>query len=150
MVVSYQRSFDVVQPFTSDPREVLAAMRSLRKHTGGRTTVDSERRDIIDNMRKYQEESQAGRGYSNEAAGYHSVLGQIKSFADEEANRLQFTIDAIRGVVTTLAGLPGKKSIVYVSNGLPMIAGMVGSEISRICSPAVVAATKVRSSTTVT
>ncbi len=50
--------------------------------------------------------------------------GQVVGFAEEEANSLQFTLGALRDTVTMLSGLPGKKVIVYISNGLPMIAGL--------------------------
>ncbi len=47
MVVAYQRSFEVLQEFTSDPNEVLDAMRSVRRYTGGRSERESARRDIV-------------------------------------------------------------------------------------------------------
>ena len=50
--------------------------------------------------------------------------GMMIGFAEEEANSLQFTLGALRDTVTMLSGLPGKKIIVYVSNGLPMVAGL--------------------------
>ena len=42
MVVAYQRSFEVLQEFTSDPQEVLKAMRMVRTYTGGRTERDKK------------------------------------------------------------------------------------------------------------
>jgi hypothetical protein len=51
------------------------------------------------------------------------VYGQMLGFAEEEANDLSFTLGTLREVVTSLSGLPGKKSLVYISNGLPMIPG---------------------------
>jgi len=50
--------------------------------------------------------------------------GQLIGFAEEEANSLQFTLGALRDTLTMLSGLPGKKMIIYISNGLPMIPGL--------------------------
>ena len=125
MVVSYRNSLKVLQPFTSDPRLVLDAMRSVRRDTGGRTDRDLERRNIIDKIKEYREEERMTPGYSDQDLGQsHEVYKLIYGYAKEEANALVFTLDALRHVTTTLSGLPGKKGIIYVSNGLPMIPGM--------------------------
>jgi VWFA-related protein len=125
MVVSYRNSLKVLQPFTSNPKLVLDALRSVRKNTGGRTDRDLERRDIMDKIREYREEERMNPSYSDQDLGqYHQVYRLISGYAKEEANALVFTLDALRHVITTMSGLPGKKSLVYISNGLPMIPGM--------------------------
>lgn len=121
MVVSYQRSFKVLQPFTSDPKEVNDALRSLGKYTGGRTERDSARRQIVDRIRRAEQEMRE-RGDNNYMR--QSVLQDILSFADEEANNLTFTLNSIRGVISMLAGLDGRKVVVYISDGLPMVPGL--------------------------
>jgi VWFA-related protein len=134
MVVSYRRSLKVLQPFTSNPKLVLDAMRSVRRNTGGRTDRDLTRRDIIDKIKEYREEERMNPGYSDMDTGqYHSVYKLISGYAKEEANALVFTLDALRHVITTMSGLPGKKGLVYVSNGLPMIPGMdLFYEVSKV------------------
>ena len=136
MVVSYQRSFTVLQEFTSDPTDVLAAMRSVRTHTGGRTGRDSDRRDIIDRIKKIKEEGRGGSTSStNQDLGgeWNEVYRLIDNYAKEEANDLMFTMDAMRQVITSFLRLPGKKGVIYVSNGLPMTPGMeLFYELSRV------------------
>jgi VWFA-related protein len=127
MVVAYQRSFEVLCEFTSDPNEVLAAMRSVRKYTGGRTERESSRREIIDRIKKIEEEDRSGTRYSrNQGRGgeWNEVYSLIDNYARETANNLMFTLDSMRQVITSLSGLPGKKGVVYISNGLPMVPGM--------------------------
>jgi hypothetical protein len=46
------------------------------------------------------------------------------SYAEEEYTNLAFTIDALRNVMSMIAGLPGRKVIVYVANGLAMQPGL--------------------------
>ena len=54
MVVAYQRSFEVLQEFTSDPSQVINAMRSVRTYTGGRPEREKARRDIMDRIKKIE------------------------------------------------------------------------------------------------
>ena len=136
MVVAYQRSFEVLQEFTSDPDLVLKAMRSVRRYTGGRSERESTRRDIIDKINRIKEENRSG-GASSTGQGlgreWNEVHHQIDNYARETANNLLFTLDSLRQIMTSLSGLPGKKGIIYVSNGLPMIPGMgLFYELSRV------------------
>ena len=105
MVISYQRSIEVVVPFTSDKSEVFNGLRSIMKDTGGRSTRESDRHDLLDKMRRYREDSKG-----SDADNYHNVLAQVVHFAEEEANDLSFSIGALREIATTMSGLPGKKS----------------------------------------
>jgi VWFA-related protein len=129
MVVAYQRSFEVLQEFTSDPAAVLKAMRLVRTYTGGRTERDSSRQDIVDRIQRLESERRAGSsrsGAGNQSGGteWNQIYNLIDNFAKESVNDLQFTLDSLRQIITSLTGLPGKKGVIYVSNGLPMIPGM--------------------------
>jgi VWFA-related protein len=118
MVVSYDKKFEVLQPFTSDEREIYDALREVRAMVGGRTEIDNTRKDIVRQFSESQRSSQVDPGDMSRSHG--AMIG----FAEEEASALQFTLGALRDTLTMLSGLPGKKVVVYVSNGLPMIAGL--------------------------
>ncbi len=128
MVVAYQRSFEVLQPFTSDPNKVMDALRAVRRYSGGRTENDNTRKDIIDRIKSIENEKRSGTGssYSGSDLGseWNEAYQMIDNYAKEGVNDLKFTMDALRQVITSLSGLPGKKGIIYVSNGLPMVPGM--------------------------
>ena len=128
MVVAYQRSFEVLQEFTSDPSDVLKAMRLVRTYTGGRTERDSSRQDIVDRMQRVESERRSGSSRSSmgnqSGREWNEIYNLIDNFAKESVNDLQFTLDSLRQIITSLTGLPGKKGVIYVSNGLPMIPGM--------------------------
>jgi VWFA-related protein len=126
MVVSFQKSFKVLQPFTSDPRKVLDAVREVRAHTGGKPDRDRSRREVLDLMNRYIEEErlQAGSAQTRNTREYQELYGMTIAFAQQEKHDLAFTIDALRQMITSMSGLPGKKAIVYVSNGLPMVPGL--------------------------
>ncbi len=129
MVVAYQRSFEVLQEFTSEPSEVMKALRLVRTYTGGRTERDSSRQDIVDRIQRLESERRAGSsksGAGNQSGGteWNQIYNMIDNYAKESVNDLQFTLDSLRQIITSLTGLPGKKGVIYVSNGLPMIPGM--------------------------
>jgi VWFA-related protein len=137
MVVAYQRSFEVLQDFTSDPMEVLSAIRSVRRYTGGRAERERTRRDIIDRMYRLEDELRSSGGINadrnNLGPEMTEVYNLIDNYAKETDNNLMFTLDSMRQIITSLSGLPGKKGIIYVSNGLPMIPAMdLYYELNRI------------------
>ncbi len=49
--------------------------------------------------------------------------GIAQNYAESTFNDLSFSIDALKDLVNSLAGMPGRKAILYVSDGLQMIAG---------------------------
>jgi VWFA-related protein len=124
MVVAYQRSLEVLQDFTSDPSQVLKALRVVRTYTGGRTERDSTRSDIAERISRMQNDSWSGSSTRSQASEWSEVYALIDNYAKETINDLQFTIDALRQIITSLTGLPGKKGVIYVSNGLPMTPGI--------------------------
>jgi VWFA-related protein len=117
MVVSYVKSLNIVQPFTDDSTQVLRALRDMKMTTGGRSNRDSSREEIY----RVMEESQHHQDRQAVSDSYSRARGMVYGFAEEEVNDLQFTLSALREAVNLMAGLSGKKSILYVSNGLPMV-----------------------------
>ncbi|HBL26680.1 MAG TPA: hypothetical protein DD490_07585 [Acidobacteria bacterium] len=109
MLVSYDRSLHVRRQFTSDPHLIATALLELEKVSGQGVHQDSDRREVLRQI----EDSQS----VNEATIY------ARSYSQAAFNDLSFSIDAMRNITDSLAGLPGRKAILYVSDGLQMIAG---------------------------
>jgi VWFA-related protein len=109
MLVSYDRSIHVRRNFTSDPDLITSALMELEKVSGHGTHADSDRRDALRNI----EEAQS----ANEAMMY------ARAYAESVYNDTEFTINAMKDIVNSLAGMPGRKAILYVSDGVPMMAG---------------------------
>ena len=110
MLLTYNRSVKVERNFTGDPQMIANALYDLEKHTGGRTGWDSDRADLI-------------RDIGEEDRSYEFVLGRVRLHAQTIFNDMQFTLDGLKDTVVSLAGLPGRKAFMYVSDGLPMRAG---------------------------
>ncbi len=123
MVVSFQRSLKVVQPFTSESRDVTGVLRGMVKQTAGREERESARQEIL---RDLQDESNRNTGtQARTQEGTKMALRQeVAAFAAEEADALRLALGGLRQVVAMLSGIDGRKSIIYVSSGLPMVPGI--------------------------
>jgi VWFA-related protein len=106
MLVSYDRELHIRRTFTTDPMAVASAMLELEKVTAHGVHTDSERRDILSAI--------------DEAETIGEVAGRVRTYAESQFNDLEFTLSALKGMVEQLAGLPGRKAILHVSDGLPM------------------------------
>jgi VWFA-related protein len=109
MLVSYDRELHVRHEFTSDASVIASGMLDMEKVSAQGVHGDSDRRDVL---QKIEDSKTVG-----EALGYAST------YAESTYNDLSFTIDALKSITDSLAGLPGRKAILYVSDGLQMIAG---------------------------
>jgi VWFA-related protein len=109
MLVNYNRSLKIEHPFTTDIRRINATLTQMEKHTGFRAMQDSERRDLLDDLNDLNDE--------------FSAMSRVRAYAESVFNDLTFTTRALDQFVTMLAGLPGRKAIIYVSDGVPRIAG---------------------------
>jgi len=122
MVLSYERSLKVAQPFTSDSRAVTDALRDMKRVTGGRVERDNRRNELLERINEVANED-AGSG--TQRYGQETRLMQdINGYAQEELNDLTFTLRAFSQAIGMLSGLEGRKSIIYVSSGLPMSPGL--------------------------
>jgi VWFA-related protein len=109
MLITYDRELHVRHTFTSDPSVIASGMLELEKISAQGVHADSDRRDVL---RSIEESTNVGQ-----------ALSYARTYAESAYNDLSFSIDAIKDTVTSLAGLPGRKAILYVSDGLQMIAG---------------------------
>ena len=109
MLVTYDRELHIRRTFTSDPSLIAAAMLDLEKISAQGVHADSDRRDVLRQIEDSRSVAEA------ESAAH--------SYAQSTYNDLSFSIDSIKKMIDALAGMPGRKAVVYVSDGLQMIAG---------------------------
>ncbi len=109
MLVSYERSLHVRHHFTSDPELVAAALFELEDKSGLALQVDSERRDLLRDME------------DTDSSG--DIIWRVRQYAESRFSDLSFSIDAMKEIVDSLAGLPGRKALLYISDGIEMVPG---------------------------
>ncbi len=132
MLVSYDRSIDLLMPFTNDREELNRALLELEETTGNRVHRNNERRDIVALINDVNLETAGRRGSEQFQRGVREgrVIGgpvglarnQLIAYAGSVRNDTHLSIDGLGSLVENLSGLPGRKAVVYVADGLPMIA----------------------------
>ncbi len=119
MLVGYNRKVEVVQTFTRDRRRIAEGIARLRKTATSAQLDDAERRRTMREMLPTPQSSQLGSSTllpgDDEAAAYHV----LRSYVQKVRSDLRYSTRALERVARSLAGLPGRKAILYVSDGLP-------------------------------
>jgi len=111
MLVTYERSMHVRHSFTSDPELIASTLYDLEEHSAQAVHFDSDRRDMLDMI------------YDEDISGRVNMRSRASSYAESIYNDMDFTLRALGEMVETLAGLPGRKAVLYVSDGLSMRPG---------------------------
>ncbi len=113
MVVRYGRSLEVRKPFTTNVPEVLAELDVIGKlasDLAGRETSRDHQLEVV-----YDALEVGGWGATAEA--------RIREYAETETAYVAASLNALETVVGWLSGLPGRKAILYASDGLPSVPG---------------------------
>ncbi|HEY3568333.1 MAG TPA: VWA domain-containing protein [Thermoanaerobaculia bacterium] len=121
MLVRYDQKLDIRRQFTPDLKLVDADLAEILK--------------LRTDVRKYQQSfSQAAQSIASAQLGGErtpggdpigaEVEGQLDAWAGEESIMVRGALDALDSVVSWLAGLPGRKAVLYVSDGLPLTPGL--------------------------
>lgn len=109
MVVSHARSLQVRQPFTQNTDLLFEALDEMEDDAGPAVMRERERTDTLKRISKARDGSQA--------------LNWARNYADSQRSDTTLTLRALRELIDSLAGLPGRKALVYVTSGVPLIAG---------------------------
>ena len=110
MVVVYNRSLKVKRNFTSDAGDIVGVLETVELETGSGTTLAGERRDALRAI--------------DESRSPTEALQYARNFARSYRNDLEFAVDAMKSTLNSLAGLSGRKVMIYVSEGVPSTVGL--------------------------
>ena len=129
-VVAYDGSLSVRQGLTGDADKLAAVLDEMaaRGATGVFSKID--RVAILRELQQTDLEADVSQlnpttvGFSGGAGpDYGGILQQIRAYTRSEFERISSTVAAMAGFVDTLAGMPGRKALVYVSDGLSLRPG---------------------------
>ena len=109
MIATYNRSMKVRVPFTRDTAQIISMLDGLSKESGLGIANKSERRTFEDRIR--------------EAPSYDDAVAQARSYASSVEHDLRQSVASINALMSTLAGVEGKKILVLTSEGFPMQPG---------------------------
>lgn len=117
LLMGFTGTLTVVQPFTTDLSLVQEGLRKLGTFTTHRQVDDTDRRRTMRLMNKALESTPP------DPPDLESAYNYVRSYVQGARSDLERSAAALEETVQSLAGLPGRKALVYVSSGLPMRPG---------------------------
>ena len=117
-VVGVEPSLVVYSDFLFDRAAIAEILHDAQRAGVPPTTLEAERRLLFGELARGQSGGIMARtsGASREA---ETVLPRIQSYAAQEHARSLETLRQIENVAATLSGLPGRKVLLYVGEGIP-------------------------------
>lgn len=109
MIATYNRSMKIRVPFTRDPGAINTMLEQLASESGLGIAARSERKSTEDRIR--------------EARSYDEAMATARAYASSVEHDLRQSVASLTGLMTTLAGVEGKKILVLTSEGFPMQPG---------------------------
>ena len=109
MVVTYDRGLKVEQDFTSDLKTVFDTLRDVEEMSGHADDGADARRDLLNAIYDKKERWE--------------VAGWVNQYVETAYREVQDSTKALKRFIESMAGLPGRKAVLYVSDGLAMRAG---------------------------
>lgn len=117
LIATHDHGVRIRQPLTTDLSAVREVLTELIQERLGRMMVDPE--ELM--LRRLRQLYDSG-------VPCNQLEPMTRSFADEEYRRSVRAIGGLQSLVESLVGLPGRKALLHVSDGLPLVAGMAGFE----------------------
>jgi VWFA-related protein len=109
MVATYNRSMKVRVPFTRDMQQVSQILDAIAGESGLGVANRSERKQFEDRIR--------------DANSYEDAVATARTYASSVEHDLRQSVASINALMSTLAGVEGKKILVLTSEGFPMQPG---------------------------
>ena len=109
MIATYNRSMKVRVPFTRDIAQIESVLDSLAKESGLGVAARSEQKTTQDRIR--------------DARSYEDALATARTYASSVEHDLRQGVASLNALMSTLAGVEGKKVLVLTSEGFPIQPG---------------------------
>jgi VWFA-related protein len=109
MIATFNRSMKVRVPFTRDTTQLIQTLDIIAGESGMGTQVRSDRKQTEDQIR--------------DARSYDDAVATARAYAQSAEHDLRQAVESINGLMSTLAGVEGKKVMVLTSEGFPIQPG---------------------------
>lgn len=124
MLVTWNRGLKVEIPFTSLISEFQRTLVRVAGENTGRSERLMRRRQAERQVRNELEIARDPKLGVSLADAYQNSLSIARSYAEEARNEMRAKTVALTGLMSTLAGVEGKKAFIYVGEDLPMQPGL--------------------------
>ena len=127
MVMSFDRQLEVLTPFTTNGEQIDRAFEEVSQQSGFRAIVDADRTNLLNDLKEY-----AYGPLGDPEGGYPLALDAIRVYERKLQDDFVRSAEGLRRATRMLAGLPGRKAVLYVSDGLSMLPGQELYEYARL------------------
>ena len=118
MLVDFNDSIEIRQRFTEDPLLILQAIDRVSSAPARASEYESARREFFDWLDRLRYDEKLRDHMSDQLP---TMLDRVADAAQADAER---TIAGVSTAAKTMAGLDGRRVLVFVSDGLPMQPGV--------------------------
>jgi VWFA-related protein len=118
MLVTHDMELRVELPFTGDPAAVEAALDKIGRQSAQGATAESERRTALQQILQIREAVRQVEGPCS-----RSIVPPAEIYAETTRQGVLRSIGAMTVLVNSLSGVPGRKALLHVSDGIPAIPG---------------------------
>lgn len=109
MIATFNRSMKVRTPFTRDPGLIQQTLDIIAGESGLGLSGRSSARDVQNRIR--------------DAQYYDEALAAARQYAEEVNHDLRNSVESLNALMSTLAGIEGKKILVLTTEGFPLQPG---------------------------
>ncbi len=109
MIATFNKSIKVRLPFTRDNIQVQQTLDSIMGESGLGLSARSESKDTLKRI--------------EDAQGSDEAIGIARQYAESVQHDLRENVEAINGLLSTVAGLEGKKVLILTTEGFQMQPG---------------------------
>jgi len=121
MLVSYDLGLKIRQPFTSDPAALDAALKEVETAAVHGPEIESGRRHAFTDMMTIHEMSLADP--VDPVPCPINIVTPAHIYASARRDEVLRSLAALTSLVNSLSGVPGRKAVLHVSDGLPAVPG---------------------------
>ena len=119
IVAVYENYLRFASRLTSDPAEIGQTLEELRRHSGNVGGNQAFRLIAERQIRDYAERS----GGRLDGPDFEAAKVSARVNAQQMRDRTRETVDAFKVLLRAMSGVPGRKSVLYLSDGLPRSPG---------------------------
>ncbi len=120
MLVSYDGGLHVRVPFTADPAAIADGLRQLETLVTHGDESDRDRRQAFDAMMAIQRDSLMA---PDPIPCPQNIVTPAEAYASTRRHEVLQAVSGLTLLVNSLSGVPGRKAVLHVSDGLPLQPG---------------------------
>ena len=111
LMVAHQRNLQLIHPFTQDLHRIIKGIEQVAGMTTNGQIADAERKRVIWTLK-------------NPDAEARDALDTIRLFVQQQRLETENSMRSLETLLRSLGGLPGRRALLYVSDGLEKQPGL--------------------------